>query len=116
MRLASDSLLLYGPVRSAAATDTPLASFAAQLPVEGDELVLVRMSLIRDYQRVIFELEQQVLQYAIALRQLKERVHRTEETVPEMSPPIDAVSVRVLNSVLRAAPDESSILRAYEEE
>lgn len=85
------------------------------LPRLAEEPVLVNPSVIRTYQRIIFQLESQVCRYKTLLGQLSRKSESPAEMV-EMSTPVNEASVLILNSILQARIPEQNILRAFDEE
>lgn len=78
------------------------------------DYVTVKLQLLVSYERTIFELQQQVLHYkslvdVLTPRRVYEEEFRLEET------PLNAASVRVLNSIV-GARISSSVLRGLDEE
>ena len=91
--------------------DTALPGFA--MPIERG--ILVNPNVIRAYQQVIFDLQIQVLHYRQLLEQRTRRTDPPEETT-NLSQPINAVSIRIINSIVQARIPEDRILRALDDE
>lgn len=81
-----------------------------------DRPVLVQLNVIRTYERVIFELQQQLLRYKLLVDQLRLHEHGLDDEASQISAPLNAASVNVIDSISLARIPETSILRAYEEE
>lgn len=78
--------------------------------------VLVQLNVLQTYERIIFELQQQVIRYKVLLDQFMARSARWEEGPAELSTPISTASSRILDSIARTRIPDESILRAYDEE
>ena len=107
-----DALFLYGDVLRAGSSETPLVM--AEAPVI-ETAVIVHPNVIRKYQRMIFELQSQVVKYRILLDNLARRPTIVEDFEPELATPIGEQSIQMLNAIFNAKISEASILRAYDE-
>ncbi len=76
--------------------------------------VLVQLNVLQTYERIIFELQQQVLRYKLMLDQMLLRSAASEEQIDIPPTQLDPASVRVVRSVARIPA--SSVLRAWEDE
>ncbi len=109
----NDSFLLYGDFWESS-SETPLpVIIEGQV---GNQAVIVSPDILRAYQRIIFELQMQVLRYRALFDQALRRPESIEEFVVEPSTPLSQASIDAINSVLQVRIAEESILRAYDEE
>jgi hypothetical protein len=107
-----DALFLYGDVLRVSSSETPLVM--AEAPML-ETAMIVHPNVIRKYQRMIFELQSQVVKYRVLLDNLGRRPAIVEEFVPELSTPIGESSIRMLDAIFNAKIPDASILRAYDE-
>jgi hypothetical protein len=112
VNLIEDALFLYGDVLQAGSSETPLVMAELQTP---EAAMIVHPNVIRKYQRMIFELQTQVLRYRILLDNLARGPAIVEDFVPELATPIGEPSIRMLDAIFNAKISEASILRAYDE-
>ncbi len=112
---SNDSIMLYGEFSLLLGGETPLPVPGHAAGQATNRLVIVHPDVIRTYQQIIFELEGQVLRYKALLRHWMREPEPTQEVVAELSSPLNAASINVVNSILRARISEKSILRAFDE-
>jgi hypothetical protein len=108
IQFSGGSSALFGDAGVLSEGETPLLGL-------DEEAILVNPSVIRTYQRIIFQLEAQVFHYKTLFSQLSRRPAPSEEIV-ELSTPINQASVRTLNSILQARISAENILRVFDEE
>jgi hypothetical protein len=65
--------------------------------------VLVKLTLIQTYERMIFELQQEVLRYKVLVDQMLARAVAPNEEFPEPSISVTPGAVALLDSVLQAS-------------
>jgi hypothetical protein len=112
MNLIEDALFLYGDVFRAGSSETPLVMAEVQ---QTGTAMIVHPNVIRKYQRMIFDLQSQVLRYRILLDNLARGPAIVEDFVPELATPIGDSSIRMLDAIFNAKISEDSVLRAYDE-
>jgi hypothetical protein len=78
--------------------------------------IIVRTNVIRAYEETIFQLERQVLHYQNLLKNLERRPTVTAEDEAEMSSPLNAASIELINSVLRARVPNDAYFRADDDD
>lgn len=113
-RPSIESMLFYSDIWEACESETPLSVILGGQGV--GRSVLVSADVFRTYQRMIFELQMQVLRYKTLLEQVMRRADLAEEYVPDFSTPLNLASIETIGSIVQARISEESVLRAYDDE
>jgi hypothetical protein len=108
------SVPLYGGFPHLSGGGTPLLD---PLTIAMEDTIIVRTDVIRQYQQIIFQLEQQVYEYRTLLnRVLHKESILTMETEALPSIPLNAASVEIVNSIAHTRIHNDSILRAFDDD
>jgi len=114
LRGLPDSLPICADPAATMGGGTPLIVAIARSKQGEDYHVLVRLQLLQAYERVIFELQQQLLRYKVLIEQLAPKPVEEHEWPHTEPMALNAASVRMLDSVLRP-PRSTRPLLGYEE-
>lgn len=81
------------------------------------ETITVRTDIVRQYQQIIFQLEQQVYEYRTLLNRVLHKEPTPDiEDEAMLSSPLNAASIEMVNSIIYAQVDNDAILRAYDDD
>src|SRR6266478_487238 len=112
----TDSLMAFLDVTMSGGTSLLVGS-EIDASYSTGEYQLLRSAVILEYERTIADLRRQLLHYKRLVAHLvSPRDMESDYSGPHVAQPIDASSVRVVNSIVQARVPESSVFRDFDEE
>ena len=114
-RISTQAVIpLYADPAGTMGGGTPLILAVSKTSGQDDVRVLIKLRVLQAYDQMIFELQQQLLRYKAIVDQLAAPTASAPEELNLQFKPFNSASVRLLDSIVRAAPT-SQILRGSEE-